>query len=96
MQSKQFTTVLSNLRLAKDALFDACLGHINTELQAQETVDTKIDILDLHRELLEQAGQAAIAMIAEHSLVIVQVRLMQLMFSTFAPLLLPLCVIRIS
>ena len=74
VQSKQFTTVLSNLRLAKDALFDACLGHINTELQAQETVARKIDILDLHRELLEQAGQAAMTMIAEHSLVIVQVR----------------------
>jgi hypothetical protein len=73
LQSNRLSQVLSCMRLAKDSLFDACISHINSEIQAQETVDRKIDILDLHREVLEQAGPAAMTMLEEHSLVIVQV-----------------------
>jgi hypothetical protein len=71
--STQLQEVLASMRPAKDALFDACLTHINSELQAQDSVNRKIDILDMHGDILELAGPAATIMVAEHSLVIVQV-----------------------
>lgn len=73
LQSNRLQSVMPVVRQSKDALCDACLSYIHAELQAQDTVDKKIDILDLHRDILQQAGPAAMIMVAEHSLVIVQV-----------------------
>jgi hypothetical protein len=72
-RSKRLHGVLSSIRLAKDALLEACLGYVNAELQAQDTVERKIDILELHRDLLAAAGATAMTMVEEHSLAIVQV-----------------------
>lgn len=72
-RSKRLHGVLSSIRLAKDALLEACLGYVNAELHAQDTVERKIDILELHRDLLAAAGATAMTMVEEHSLAIVQV-----------------------
>ena len=73
VHSTQMLEVLARMRPAKDALFEACLTHINVELHDSDSVNKKIDILEMHGDVLEQAGPAATAMVAEHSLVIVQV-----------------------
>lgn len=73
VHSNRLSLVMKSMIVAKDALFDSCLRYINVEIQAQETVGSKIDVLDLYKEILEQAGPAAKAMVESHSIVIVQV-----------------------
>jgi hypothetical protein len=73
LRSHQLESVMFGMQLAKHSLCEACLSYINSQLEMQDTVNKKIDILDLHRDILEQAGPTAITMVAQHSLAIVQV-----------------------